>query len=275
MAAAVRDLPRPQPGQGRGGASRHAACSRRAPPVHRRRPQHAHRGAAPTSRAARGACQVAIASRAVPGSTIDVHQPGRREMMGRIYNRLVQLLVLPGLHDTHAASRCSPQRLRMALLPSPCAPRVLASTPRSWSAPAATAGRSPKSLCGGATETTHASARSATPPPSCWTWFGCGSGGADAFASAQRRLRGVAIAPIGSGREDVTADLSAPPFTLDVRVARSPLVGLRYGVDGRATDIDDLVNGSRRRTPRRPPSATRSAPGSSCMTPTTGSSCSG
>ncbi len=39
----------------------------------------------------------------------------------------------------------------------------------------------------------------------------------------------------------MTADLSAPPFTLDVRVARSPLVGLRYGVDGRATDIDDLV----------------------------------
>src|SRR3984893_11325413 len=34
----------------------------------------------------------------------------------------------------------------------------------------------------------------------------------------------------------------APPFTLDVRVARSPLVGLRYGVDGRATDIDDLVD---------------------------------
>jgi dolichyl-phosphate beta-glucosyltransferase len=44
--------------------------------------------------------QVAIASRAVPGSSIGVHQPGRREMMGRVYNRLVQLLVLPGLHDT-------------------------------------------------------------------------------------------------------------------------------------------------------------------------------
>ena len=47
-----------------------------------------------------GACQVAIASRAVPGATIDVHQPGRREMMGRNYNRLLQLIVLPGLHDT-------------------------------------------------------------------------------------------------------------------------------------------------------------------------------
>ncbi len=47
-----------------------------------------------------GACQVAIGSRAVTGSTIDVHQPGRREMMGRTYNRLVQIIVLPGLHDT-------------------------------------------------------------------------------------------------------------------------------------------------------------------------------
>ncbi len=48
----------------------------------------------------RGRCTVVIASRAVPGATIAVHQPGRREMMGRTYNRLVQLLVLPGLHDT-------------------------------------------------------------------------------------------------------------------------------------------------------------------------------
>jgi dolichyl-phosphate beta-glucosyltransferase len=47
-----------------------------------------------------GNCTVAIASRALPASKIGVHQPGRREMMGRTYNRLVQLLVLPGLHDT-------------------------------------------------------------------------------------------------------------------------------------------------------------------------------
>jgi two-component system sensor histidine kinase DegS len=39
----------------------------------------------------------------------------------------------------------------------------------------------------------------------------------------------------------VTSDLYAPPFTLDVRIATSPMVGLRYAVDGRATDIDDLV----------------------------------
>lgn len=47
-----------------------------------------------------GRCQVAIASRAVAGASIGVHQPGRREMMGRTYNHLVRLLVLPGLFDT-------------------------------------------------------------------------------------------------------------------------------------------------------------------------------
>ena len=46
------------------------------------------------------AAQVVIASRAVPGSVIETHQPGRREMMGRTYNRLLRLLALPGLHDT-------------------------------------------------------------------------------------------------------------------------------------------------------------------------------
>ena len=35
-----------------------------------------------------GSCAVAIASRALPGSQIDVHQPGKREVMGRTYNRL-------------------------------------------------------------------------------------------------------------------------------------------------------------------------------------------
>jgi glycosyltransferase involved in cell wall biosynthesis len=47
-----------------------------------------------------GGCQVAIASRALPSSTIDVHQPGRRETMGRMYNRMLRAVALPGLHDT-------------------------------------------------------------------------------------------------------------------------------------------------------------------------------
>jgi dolichyl-phosphate beta-glucosyltransferase len=47
-----------------------------------------------------GKCAVAIASRALPGSQIEIHQPGRREMMGRAYNRLLRLAGLRGLHDT-------------------------------------------------------------------------------------------------------------------------------------------------------------------------------
>ena len=43
---------------------------------------------------------IAIGSRALPESQVEVHQPRRREVMGRTYNRLLQLLVLPGLHDT-------------------------------------------------------------------------------------------------------------------------------------------------------------------------------
>jgi dolichyl-phosphate beta-glucosyltransferase len=43
---------------------------------------------------------VAIGSRAVAGARIEVHQPLYREVVGRLFNRLVQLLLLPGLHDT-------------------------------------------------------------------------------------------------------------------------------------------------------------------------------
>ena len=43
---------------------------------------------------------VAIASRAVFGARIEVHQPAYREAMGRAFNLLVQALLLPGLADT-------------------------------------------------------------------------------------------------------------------------------------------------------------------------------
>ena len=43
---------------------------------------------------------VAIGSRALAGSRIEVHQPAYREAMGRLFNRLVQALLLPGLQDT-------------------------------------------------------------------------------------------------------------------------------------------------------------------------------
>jgi dolichyl-phosphate beta-glucosyltransferase len=46
-----------------------------------------------------GDCQVAIASRA-GDAQIEVHQALRRELMGKTYNKLLQLLVLPGIRDS-------------------------------------------------------------------------------------------------------------------------------------------------------------------------------
>ena len=43
---------------------------------------------------------VAIGSRALPGANVEVRQPWYREATGRLFNLLVRLLVLPGLHDT-------------------------------------------------------------------------------------------------------------------------------------------------------------------------------
>jgi len=43
---------------------------------------------------------VAIGSRALPDSKVEVRQPLYRESMGRLYNQLVRLLFLSGLHDT-------------------------------------------------------------------------------------------------------------------------------------------------------------------------------
>lgn len=43
---------------------------------------------------------VVIGSRALPGANIEVHQPWYRENMGRVFNLLVRMLAVPGLHDT-------------------------------------------------------------------------------------------------------------------------------------------------------------------------------
>ena len=47
-----------------------------------------------------GGADVAIGSRAVAGANVEVRQPWYREAMGRLFNRLVRGLVLPGLYDT-------------------------------------------------------------------------------------------------------------------------------------------------------------------------------
>ncbi|MGB9797167.1 MAG: dolichyl-phosphate beta-glucosyltransferase, partial [bacterium] len=43
---------------------------------------------------------IAIASRACPGAKLEVHQPMHREFMGRVFNLLVRLILLPGVYDT-------------------------------------------------------------------------------------------------------------------------------------------------------------------------------
>jgi dolichyl-phosphate beta-glucosyltransferase len=47
-----------------------------------------------------GDCHVAIASRDLPESNIEVRQPGARELAGKTYNRLLRLLLLPGIRDS-------------------------------------------------------------------------------------------------------------------------------------------------------------------------------
>ncbi len=48
----------------------------------------------------RGGYDIAIGSRALKKSRIEVHQPFYRELMGRIFNLFVQVIVLPGIRDT-------------------------------------------------------------------------------------------------------------------------------------------------------------------------------
>ncbi len=49
---------------------------------------------------------VAIASRGLPASRVEVHQPWYRERMGKTFNALVQLLVLRGIKDTQCGFKC-------------------------------------------------------------------------------------------------------------------------------------------------------------------------
>ncbi len=48
----------------------------------------------------RGDCDITIASRALPGSNLTIHQPPHRELMGRTFNKIVQKMAVPGIMDT-------------------------------------------------------------------------------------------------------------------------------------------------------------------------------
>jgi dolichyl-phosphate beta-glucosyltransferase len=53
----------------------------------------------------RGA-DVAIGSRALRESRIEKHQPWRREILGKLFNRFLQILVMPGIEDTQCGFKC-------------------------------------------------------------------------------------------------------------------------------------------------------------------------
>jgi dolichyl-phosphate beta-glucosyltransferase len=50
--------------------------------------------------AARAGADIAIASRALPDSNLPKRQPGYRELAGRLFNVLVRVALVPGIHDT-------------------------------------------------------------------------------------------------------------------------------------------------------------------------------
>lgn len=57
---------------------------------------------------------VAIASREAPGSR-RYGEPWYRHAMGRVFNRLVQILVLPGIQDTQCGFKCMPRDIALTL----------------------------------------------------------------------------------------------------------------------------------------------------------------
>jgi len=59
---------------------------------------------------------VAIASREAPGSK-RIGEPFHRHLIGRVYNVLVRLLVLPGLQDTQCGFKCFSAEAAQAIFP--------------------------------------------------------------------------------------------------------------------------------------------------------------
>ncbi len=58
---------------------------------------------------------VAIGSRGLPESEIETHQPWYRETMGRIFNLLVQAIVMRGIKDTQCGFKCFKKEVALNL----------------------------------------------------------------------------------------------------------------------------------------------------------------
>jgi dolichyl-phosphate beta-glucosyltransferase len=54
---------------------------------------------------------LAVASRGLPTSGLVRHESRRRELLGRLYNRLVQLTLTPGISDTQCGAKAAPTAL--------------------------------------------------------------------------------------------------------------------------------------------------------------------
>ena len=60
-------------------------------------------------------CDIAIGSRALRESRVEVHQPWYREHMGRLFNVFVQALAVPGIRDTQCGFKCFTREAALAL----------------------------------------------------------------------------------------------------------------------------------------------------------------
>ncbi|HSF32117.1 MAG TPA: dolichyl-phosphate beta-glucosyltransferase [Candidatus Tectomicrobia bacterium] len=65
--------------------------------------------------ALQGPCSVAIGSRALPASRVEVSQPWYRQSMGRFFNALVQALAVPGVQDTQCGFKCFRREAALAI----------------------------------------------------------------------------------------------------------------------------------------------------------------
>ena len=59
---------------------------------------------------------LAVGSRGLPTSTLGTREHPTRELLGKAYNRLVQLLVTPGIVDTQCGAKAAPRQLWRAIL---------------------------------------------------------------------------------------------------------------------------------------------------------------